>query len=309
MSVGQGLRTGANDFFYATHLSDDGTEALVSVDGIPGVREAKIPLACLRPVVRRQSELPERFVIREADLAGRVLDLRATALPEDIKTSGHAARKAYNSMPPELASFVRKAARADFGVEGKPRRLHELSAVAPNIRKGDSAKGRAPRFWYMLPDFAPRHQPDLLMPRVNGGTPKAWLVADRSVLVDANFATLRVNGSGLDAHAILALLNSAWCRAALEYGASVMGGGALKVEAAHLRRMPIPKLSAAEWHRLSALGRCLEDGSKGIEDIDRLVASALLGRSANNEERNALSQLAEDGRNRRKNHKKTKEPK
>jgi hypothetical protein len=211
-------------------------------------------------------------------------------------------------MPKELAAFVRQAASADFGVDGKTRRLNELSAVSPNIRKGDSTKGIAPRFWYMLPDFAPRHQPDLLMPRVNGGTPKAWLVADR-VLVDANFATLRVNGSGLDAYALLAILNSAWCGAALEYGASVMGGGALKVEAAHLRRLPIPKLSAAEWRRLSALGRCLADGSKGIEDVDRLVASALLGRSANKSEREELSQLAEDGRTRRKNHKKTKEPK
>jgi hypothetical protein len=231
------------------------------------------------------------------------------ALPEDIKAGGGAARKAYASMPKELAAFVRKAASADFGMNGIPRRLNELSAVSPNIRKGDSAKGIAPRFWYMLPDFAPRHQPDLLMPRVNGGTPKAWLVADRSVLVDANFATLRVNGSGLDAYALLALLNSAWCRAVLEYGASVMGGGALKVEAAHLRRLPIPKLSAAEWHRLAALGRCLEDDSKRIGDIDRLVTSALLGHSADKQEREALSQLAEDGRLRRKNHQKTKGPK
>jgi hypothetical protein len=309
VSIGQGLRTGANSFFYATHRSNDGTEALISLNGIPGIREVKIPLACLRPVVRRQSELPEGFVIHATGLAGRVLDLRTTALPEDIKTGGSAARKAYASMPKELAAFVRKAARADFGMDGKPRRLHELSAVSPNVRKGNSAKGIAPRFWYMLPDFTPRHQPDLIMPRVNGETPKAWLVADRSVLVDANFATLRVNESGLDVYALLALLNSTWCRAALEYGASVMGGGALKVEAAHLRRLPIPKLSAAEWHRLATLGRCLADGSKGIEDVDRLVVSALLGRSANKQEREALSQLAEDGRTRRKNHKKTKEPK
>jgi len=304
--VGQGLRTGANGFFYVTRFSDNGTDALIYPHCVPGVRNATAPLVCLRPVVRRQSELPKGFAICEDNLASRVLDLRSIALPEDIKAGGSDAQKAYAPMPEGLASFVRKAALADFGANDEPRHIYELSAVAPNIRKGNASKGLAPRFWYMLPDFAPRHQPDLLVPRVNGGTPKAWIVTDRDVLVDANFATLRVDGSGPDAHALLALLNSTWCCAALEYGASVMGGGALKVEAAHLRRMPVPMLGADEWCRLSALGCRLADGVGGIEDIDRLVASALLGRVANMKEISALSLIAEEGRQRRENHKKKK---
>lgn len=306
VSVGQGLRTGANGFFYATLISDNGTEALISPNRVPGIREAEVPMTCLRPVVRRQSELPASFTICEDSLMGRVLDLRTHALPEDIKEGGSDAQKSYAPMPNGLASFVRDAALANFGTDDEPRRIYELSAVAPNMRKGNLTKGIAPQFWYMLPDFAPRHLPEILVPRVNGGTPKAWLVVGRRVLVDANFATLRVNGkNGPDTYAILALINSAWCRAALEYGASVMGGGALKVEAAHLRRMPVPKLRASEWRRLSAFGRRLADDGEGIEDINKLIASALLGRAAKQEERAALSRLADEGKERRANHKKS----
>lgn len=83
-----------------------------------------------------------------------------------------------------------------------------------------------------------------------------------------------------------------------------MGGGALKVEAAHLRRMPVPKLRASEWRRLSAFGRRLADDGEGIEDINKLIASALLGRAAKQEERASLSRLADEGKERRANHKK-----
>lgn len=305
VSVGQGLRTGANGFFYATLISDDGIEAQISPNNVPGIREANVPLTCLRPVVRRQSELPSNFTICENNLLGRALDLRAIALPEDIKDGGSSAQKTYAPMPNGLAAFVRAAALVNFGTDDDPRRVYELSAVAPNIRCGDSAKGIAPRFWYMLPDFAPRHLPDILVPRVNGGAPKAWLVVGRKVLVDANFATLRVNEKNeLDIYALLALINSAWCRAALEYGASVMGGGALKIEAAHLRRMPIPKLRPSEWKRLSVLGRRLAEDGDVIDDINKLLAAALLGRAAKQEEIASLSRLADEGKERRANHKK-----
>jgi len=303
VSVGQGLRTGANGFFYATYLHDDGSAATVSVSGFDNGRHVQIPLECLHPVVRRQAELPEGFVIRRSKLKGRVLDFRTIALREDIKAGGSLARSAYSPMSPELSAFVRTMAAKDIGENGSAKRIPDLSAVAPNIRKGDAAKGFAPRFWYMLPDFAPRHQPDILMPRVNSGNPKAWLVADRGVLADANFSTLRVDGSWIDRYALLALLNSSWCRATLEFGASVMGGGALKVEATHLRRLPVPRLSESEMTRLSSLGKRLAKDGDYSNDIECLVASALLGRIATKREIAALSRLADDGLNRRKRQK------
>lgn len=306
--VGQGLRTGANSFFYATAVSEKDGEVLLSLNGVPGIKEARVPSSCVRPALRRQSDLPDGFMVSAGDLVGRVLDLRNTALPEDIVAAGDIAKKRYSPMPEGLASLVRMAALADFGDGTAHKRIYELSAVAPNARKGNPEKGQAPRFWYMLPDFAPRHAPDLLVPRVNGNSPKAWLVENRDALVDANFATIRVgDGSSFpDKHALLVLLNTSWCKAVLESSASVMGGGALKVEATHLSRMPVPKLGKEKWLRLSEIGQRLAMDGSGLNEANALVASALLGRKARKDEIAALDRLAEDGSERRKKHKQKK---
>ncbi len=301
ITVGQGLRTGANGYFYATLLSTNGTQSLISPNGVPGIDKVKVPNYCLRPVVRRQSELPDGYIVHEENLAGRTLDLRTLALPEDIKAAGKSAKQTYRTMPKELASFVRKTARINFGKPDKPKRIYQLSAVLPNIRKADPSRAIPPRFWYMLPDFTHRHLPDLLVPRINSKSPKAYIIPDKGVLVDANFSTINLaqQPNGPDSNAILALLNSSWCRAALEYSATVMGGGALKVEATHLRRLPVPKFSKNEWKRLSGLGHQLATTQKGISQINRIVAKNILGRNATDSEINSLSRLVEEGRLRR----------
>ena len=307
VSVRQGLRTGANGFFYSTLLSDDGVKARVLPEGVATAGEVEVPLACIRPVIRRQADLTDDFTVSESSVPGRVLDVRTYALPEDIEAGGPDARRSYAPMPESLASFVRMAALVDFGKSSKPTRVYELSAVVTNIRKGSPAKGLAARFWYMLPDFAPRHYPDLLMPRVISETPKAWLVGSPGLLVDANFSTVRMQGnSSVTVHALLALLNSTWCKAVLEFSAAVVGVGALKVEATHLRRMPIPDMSAREWERLSILGRSLADGRREIGPIDELITSALFGRASTPEQQAMLSSIAEEGRSRRVNNRRNK---
>jgi hypothetical protein len=72
------------------------------------------------------------------------------------------------------------------------------------------------------------------------------------------------------------------------------GRGALKVEAAHLRRLPIPALSSEEWERLSVLGQALATGiDANVRDaIDTTVASCLLGRCAMEKECCELAELA-----------------
>lgn len=309
--VGQGLRTGANAFFYAdTRAGSDGTVELVP-DGLLGLAGVKVPSSCALPVLRRQAELPEGYAVRAADLKGRVLALQRMALPEDIEVGGKAAKTAYAVMPEGLASLVRMAARTNFGTQDNPRWVFELTAVAPNVRKGSSDKGTPPRFWYMLPDFAPRHRPDLLIARINSASPKAFLNEGRATLVDANFSTVWLDDISIaGTHALLALLNSSWCRAALELSATVMGGGALKVEAAHLRRLPVPKLDANGWKTLSGLGRKLASANmagtlrKTLECVDDVVASFLLGRPASKEDTERLSGLIEAGTARREKHKK-----
>lgn len=301
ISVGQGLRTGANEFFYVDAVSvserETGIEASRTLDRMA----ATVPSGLALPALRKQSELPDGLVVTAEDLAGRVLVIGTCALPEDVVRGGSGG-SVYAAMPEGLARIVRKAAVADF----KGKRIYELSAVATNVRSGNQAKGGMPRFWYMLPDLAPRHRPDLIVPRVNSETPKAYLNAGRKAVIDANFSTLWTEGGGpADPWALLALLNSSWCAAALELSASVMGGGALKVEATHLRRLPVPDLPPEGWRRIAALGREMAQGAQGAKEAaDSAVAAAVLGRMPKEYELLALSELAENARIRRARHRK-----
>lgn len=303
--TGQGLRTGANAFFYAEKVADG---EVVFEKLFSGARCA-VPTEIAHPVVRRQDDLPSSFIVSPENTPGRVLDLRSHALPEDIRTSGNLAAAAYGKMPRHLAEFVRAAGLADFGDGGEVKRIWELSAVAPNIRKGKPDEGIPPRFWYMLPDFARRHRPDLLMARINTASPKVFLNKDAKCVIDANFATLWTEGIGPNKHALLALLNSAWTATVLEYSAAVMGGGALKVEASHLRRLSVPPIEGEALSKLTALGKRLSRATKQktvsalLEEIDTLVASMALGRDASVDDVNALRALANAGRMKRGKHK------
>jgi hypothetical protein len=211
-------------------------------------------------------------------------------------------------MPEHLAKMVRAVCRVDFGDENATRRIWELSAVAPNIRKGRLDDKTPPRFWYMLPDFARRHRPDVFMARVNAGTPKAYLNKDAACIIDANFATLWTDEK-LDKYALFALLNSSWSAAFLEYSAAVMGGGALKVEATHLKRLYVPAMNEDRIAELVDLGKKLanaktsQEAAKVLKSVDSMVASAALGRKASTEDIEALRTLVEAGKAKRQKHK------
>jgi hypothetical protein len=305
VNVGQGLRTGANFFFYADAINESADKEELRTNKQLGSSVIQVPKTILLPVLRKQSELPSGFVVEASSLKGRVLALQNVALPEDILSAGMYAALAYAGIPEQLADFIRAADELEVDEAG--RRIRQLSAVAPNIRAGGSKKVPAPRFWYMLPDFAPRHRPDLFVARVNSGAPRTFLNADREAIVDANFSTIWLDSNAIaDKWGLLALLNSTWCSAALELSAAVMGGGALKVEASHLLRVPVPRFKQAEWEVLSSLGRELVSQSDATlcSSIDELVCSALLGRPVTNEEYYQLSMIALDARQRRERRKK-----
>lgn len=255
VSVGQGLRTGANDFFYVQPSQDGGsfTSPLSPgpIECAPGV---------LRPAVRDQRGN------RHA-----VLDLRGVALPEDLQATG---RSHYESMPQALADHVRRAAKALSGKPGRERPIPELSAVRTNVRP--ARRNGAPRFWYMLPDFQPRHLPDAYMPRVCASRPRPAL-SDRAQLVDANFATLRSDGA-MPVGALMAILHSNWVWAWLEMAGAVMGGGALKIESTMLDRMPIPTLDKQQIAELEAIWTFLAAGR--LSDPGRTIDEIMLSRSS-----------------------------
>lgn len=304
--VGQGLRTGANAFFYVDVINESDETAVILPNDVLSLGPTEVPRNCILPVLRNQSELPEGYVIHATNLSGRVLALQKLALPEDIKKGGHAAKTAYAVMANGLANLVKTALKTNFGTPKRPKSILEYTAVQPNIRNGNIQKGLPSRYWYMLPDFARRHRPDLCIPRINNAKPKAFLNSGRSTLVDANFSTLWLDKSSrLDVYALLALLNSSWCCAAMELSTSVMGGGALKVEATHLRRLPVPNLSVSQSQELADLGHKLASSDETVDhedmlwQIDVVVTTALLGRPASEADIQGLRQFVTEGVHRR----------
>ena len=281
IAVGQGLRTGCNGFFYVTARGPTKRgEILIEASPLFGCHPFAVPATTLRPVLRRQAEVAEVEAGRVPD--SRVLDLRAWVLPEDMD-SVRAARDIYlctgqpqpELMPSALAGYVQAATATYPGGTNGGRPIPDLSAVRTNARPARSGR-MPPRFWYMLPDFAPRHLPAVFVPRVNHQVPRASANLNPSLLVDANFSTFWTPGGGWTRHAVTALLNSGWCRAVMEANGTPLGGGALKLEAAQLRSMPIPILTDAMKAELDVAGKRLVDGTPGVQvRVDEIVLAAL----------------------------------
>jgi hypothetical protein len=300
IAVGQGLRTGANGFFYADGIRE-GNQVVLSFSGPLSGRTAVAAVGVVKPVLRRQAELPSGYVVQADHATGWALDLRRHALTEDMDVA-ELFSAPYERMPDSIAALVREAGRVNFGSKTKPQKVWELTAVSPNVRP--AARGLPARYWYMLPDFAPRHLPDLLLARVNASTPKAYLNSGRSCLVDANFSTIWVQPDNRwSPHALLAFMNSAWAQAVIETSGAVMGGGALKVEATHLRRLPLPQIGSPQVATLNEFGAKLaaagSDAEPWLVKIDEVVGEALGCGAGGMAE---LRRIAQEGQARRANH-------
>jgi hypothetical protein len=302
--VGQGLRTGCNKFFYVTALgASSAGMARVETSSFFGHKEFSVPEDALRPVLRRQSEMKSMEEGRLPD--GRVLDLRGWVLPEDYPTVVKAA-SAYAAcgeplpriMPQELADYVRGAAVAPSEDPEDDKRIPDLSAVRTNVRVPLNSHV-TPRFWYMLPHFAPRHLGFVFVARINHALPWTEANLESPVLIDANFSTFWGAQKGLTRYALKALLNSVWCRAFMETLGTTLGGGALKLEATHLRQLAVPILSSEAKLNLDAAGRQLTRSTIDVQSrIDAIVLSAALPQTSSPASRLQLAQaLAEHAYN------------
>jgi len=270
-TIGQGLRTGGNDFFYVSaHPTGVGYKSAL----LPG-EQLDLPREALLPAVRRQAELPSdggRVVRRPRSY---VLILENWALPEDIQAARGS--HTWRTMRGDLERLVRTAATTSYQRRGQNVSLPKLTAVRTNVRQGE--QGRPARFWYQIPPLRLRHTPDIYLARVNGGFVTPYFNTERSLAVDANFSTLwTTKEDAVDAAAMLGLLSSSWTRAFLEATGTVLGGGALKVEATHLRRLVLPAPDASTTRTLSKLTTAWRNGNEEpgvIELIDRTVISEL----------------------------------
>jgi len=281
IKVGQGLRTGCNGFFYVTVCGEgEGDMMPIRSSSAVGNWTFAVSSAALRPVLRRQSEIV--LIEKGSFPPGRVLNLRAWVLPEDVQQVADA-KAAYalrhetppQVMPADLAAFVRHAASVSIVGRGSSIPIPELSAVRTNVRRART-NTLTPRFWYMLPDFRQRHLPAAFVPRVNQGTP--WIECNTRppLLIDANFSTFWAIDDVWSPFAIKAMLNSVWCRAYMEAAGTPLGGGALKLEATHLRQMPIPLLTNCDRVALHTAGKYMRRNTQEIQaQIDRIVLQAL----------------------------------
>lgn len=280
--VSQGLRSGCNRFYYVTMAGDEEGEAVTveASDSFENIK-VRVPVTALRPVLHRQADM-QAFAEGRVP-ATRALDLSDWVLPEDqplVADAAEAYRKRCVStprvMPSELASFVRLAARTALDPKAPARFIPDLTAVRTNVRRPTNGRD-VPRFWYMLPAFTARHLPAIFTPRINHSTPAVALNTQPPVLIDANFSTLWAEQRQWTAHALYALFNSSWCRAAMEAAGTPLGGGALKLEATHIRQVPIPALSDRDCGRLASLGQQLAAGVPSARhQIDRFILAASL---------------------------------
>lgn len=271
--VGQGLRTGANSFFYTDLIRDGKVESVVQLSKVFNASVMTVPRALLKVVIRKQAELPDGYVVRKSMLKGRVL-----LIPNGYRVTG------------DIANFIHKAAHTRAGSSLIP----DLSAVKTNVRVGSE--------WYMLPSLAQRHTPQLFVPRINGATPKTYLNSP-GLVVDANFSTIWLErNSHLTPEALLALLNSSWSIAIMELSGAVMGGGALKLEATHIKRIPFPVLDKTQIKRLDELGRELTHtpDSAIVRHIDEVVLGAFFKKSLLQENLQHLGSLIGQRRKERK---------
>ena len=167
--VGQGLRTGANEFFYVRQGVDGSVRSTITGD-----RDLSIDSTFLRKAIRRQSEIT--MVGGRAQLPRTLDNWRLIYIEGDLSqdTSG------------DLKHLIKQAESTHHDGPGGLT-IPELSAVRVNIRKGDVGRGVAPRSWYELPSLAPRHTPELFVPRVNGGKPLFYRNSNPKRVVDANF--------------------------------------------------------------------------------------------------------------------------
>lgn len=266
--TGQGLRTGANEFFYVRIVDGE-----VRPDNRWGLGSLEIPSVCLLPAVRRQSELGPSPSVDASQLSSRIVNFRGWVAAADLKRVD---QREVQVLPSTVSRWIAQVSETPFSVKDPTKLFPNLAAVATNSRNDHT--GQPVGFWYQLPELAARHRPTLFLGRVCGGRPRTYL-NEPGIVVDANFSGLwPVTSNAMSSEALLALLNSSWTWVNLESTCTVLGGGALKIEATDLRRLALPDLSPTELNHLTSLGRSAakELSSSTLRAIDDVIVGSLM---------------------------------
>lgn len=229
--------------------------------------------------------VPDRYLIKgvqnRGEIAGicvdpgnikrAILSVKDEIRSCDLAACSPACRDSYGVMDRAVEEYI---TAAESHTNSRGLHFKEYSAVSPNEKKDDAGYRR---FWYMLPVFTRRHLPDLCMNRVCSSVCECIYVPQSEevpIAIDANFVTMW-GEEQKKVFICLALLNSTWSRCYLELVGTVMGGGALKVEAGHVKRLLFPRYSEDQAHRLENCGRQIVSSSAVssalLNEIDRIV--------------------------------------
>lgn len=269
---GQGLRSGANEFFYLEITGEtDDKYSLFTSKWFGRGRTIEVPKKFIIRCVQNRRQVTG-LVANPQALETGVLYLQDHIRPQDFNVCTHNAAERYKVLPSALNDYISTAEKYK-----NPRGIsfREYSAVKPNEKKIDS---QYERFWYMLPQFAPRHLPNLCITRVSSTAADCVYIPqseENPIAVDANFVTLW--GSSEETIKIcLALLNSTWSKCYLELLCTVMGGGALKIEACHVRQLLFPKLNRRQLQRLSKYGITIAKKQKITPELRNAIDATIL---------------------------------
>ena len=269
---GQGLRSGANEFFYLKITGEtDDKYSLFTSKWFGRGRTIEVPKKFIIRCVQNRRQVTG-LVANPQALETGVLYLQDHIRPQDFNVCTHNAAERYKVLPSALNDYISTAEKYK-----NPRGIsfREYSAVKPNEKKIDS---QYERFWYMLPQFAPRHLPNLCITRVSSTAADCVYIPqseENPIAVDANFVTLW--GSSEETIKIcLALLNSTWSKCYLELLCTVMGGGALKIEASHVRQLLFPKLNRRQLQRLSKYGITIAKKQKITPELRNAIDATIL---------------------------------
>lgn len=269
-SIGQGLRTGANEFFYAKIISED-ERSVVETEPWHG-REITISADNLRKALKKRSDI-NGLVVNYDDLERCILYVQHQVRQMDYQRLAHKVIGQYALMDPELDDYI--SCGEKYVSPSHKKAFKELSAVITNEKKTDDGYER---FWYMLPPLKERHVPNLCMPRVCGDSPEALFVnqvEEKDIIVDANFITLW-NPDTRSQVIAFALLNSTWAKLFLEVIGTVMGGGALKVEASHIRKIVFPHLNIEKQRELEGIGKTILKRGRIDNNIQEQIDEILI---------------------------------
>lgn len=272
-NIGQGLRTGANEFFYLDVKEWKNNGVLLKTKDWAKT-EVKTSEDIVRHVVQNRKEI-SGLCVNEDELTKGLLYIRDKVRKLDVSKLTPLIRDEYSVLGKDIEAYISLAEK--YTPVSNKKRFQELSAVIPNEKK--KANGYT-SFWYMLPELRSRHIPDLCIPRINGREVECLFVNNTSshrIVVDANFTTLW-NAIPEKAYAVFTLLNSTWFKCYMELIGTTMGGGALKIEASHIKKVVFPRLSNEQIEALTKIGKkCVKQGKIGQSDLTQIDKAILCG--------------------------------